>query len=190
MRPANATAGRIDAPANSLRPDGGAGSALAPAGATAGRIDAPADPLLLGANADPAPAPTAVDATIDAEGWPQLVEAAGLSGMPRQFALNCVPAAFEADILHLRVDPAAADRRTRQIEERLVRALSRHLQRDIRVVFDVTPAALATPARQRALAEQDRVTAAAAAFADDPAVKGLRERFGGQIDCASIKPGN
>ena len=47
-----------------------------------------------------------------------------------------------------------------------------------------------TPARQRVIAEQDRASQAAAAFEEDPAVKGLRERFGADVDGASIKPGN
>ena len=31
---------------------------------------------------------------------------------------------------------------------------------------------------------------AAAAFEEDPAVKGLRERFGAEVDAASVKPAN
>ena len=134
--------------------------------------------------------PVAAPDTIDARDWPRIVEAAGLSGMARQFALNCVPSSFADDVLHLRMDAAAADRRTRQVEERLVQALGRHVGRPIRVSFEVAESDLATPARQRQRAEQDRVAGAVAAFADDPAVKGLRERFGAEIDIASIKPGN
>ncbi|HUY83469.1 MAG TPA: DNA polymerase III subunit gamma/tau, partial [Steroidobacteraceae bacterium] len=130
-------------------------------------------------------------AGIDAAGaWPQMVEAAGLTGMARQFALNCVPSSLVDDVLHLRMDATAADRRTRQVEERLVQALSRHYGRTVRVLFEVAESELATPARQRLRAEQGRIAGAAAAFEEDPAVKGLRERFGGQIDVASIKPGN
>jgi len=49
---------------------------------------------------------------------------------------------------------------------------------------------LTTPARQRALDEQDKIVRAAAAFEADPAVKGLRERFGADVDTASVKPVN
>ncbi len=137
-----------------------------------------------------APSPAASPDSIDARDWPGIVDAAGLSGMARQFALNCVPSSFANDMLHLRMDSAAADRRTRQVEERLVQALGRHFGRPVRVSFEVAESALATPARQRQRAEQDRVAGAVAAFADDPAVKGLRERFGAEIDVASIKPVN
>ena len=128
--------------------------------------------------------------TIDASEWPGIVDAAGLNGMARQFAMNCVPSSFADDVLHLRMAAVAADRRTRQVEERLVQALGRHFGRPVRVSFEVAESDLATPARQRQRAEQDRVSGAVAAFADDPAVKGLRERFGAEIDVASIKPAN
>ena len=50
--------------------------------------------------------------------------------------------------------------------------------------------ALDTPARQRSLADQERIARAARAFDEDPAVKGLRERFGAEVDSASVKPAN
>ena len=128
--------------------------------------------------------------SVDAGNWPAVLEAANLSGMVRQFALNCVPAKFEHDMLVLQIDQATADRRVRSIEDKLVQGLSKYLGRDIRVTFETAQAALATPARQRALDEQERVVRAAAAFEADPAVKGLRERFGADVDAASVKPAN
>jgi DNA polymerase-3 subunit gamma/tau len=128
--------------------------------------------------------------SIDAGNWSTVVEAASLSGMVRQFALNCVPAKFEHDALTLSIDQATADRRTRPIEEKLAQGLSKYLGRDIRVIFETAQAALATPARQRALEEQDRTARAATAFESDPAVKGLRERFGADVDASSVKPAN
>jgi DNA polymerase-3 subunit gamma/tau len=127
---------------------------------------------------------------IDAAAWPAVVEAANLSGMVRQFALNCVPAAFEDGVLTLRQDASAADRRTRQVEEKLVQGLSKYFGGEIRIVYDSLPSGLVTAARSRALAEQDKLAAAVAAFDADPAVRGLRERFGAEVDVASIKPGN
>ena len=128
--------------------------------------------------------------SVDAGNWPAVVEAANLTGMVRQFALNCMPAKFERDVLNLQLDEAASDRRTRPIEEKLAQGLSKYLGRDIRVTYETVQSALATPARQRALDEQERVVRAAAAFEADPAVKGLRERFGAEVDTASVKPAN
>jgi DNA polymerase-3 subunit gamma/tau len=147
--------------------------------------------------APPAPAPAAsaalsnvVPATIDAASWPRIVEAANLSGMVRQFALNCVPASFARDVLTLRLDEGVDARRSRAIEDKLLQALSKLLGRSIRLIFEVSQSDLATPARQRALADQDKVMRAAAAFESDPAVKGLQERFGAAVDVASVKPAN
>ncbi|HEY5263849.1 MAG TPA: DNA polymerase III subunit gamma/tau [Steroidobacteraceae bacterium] len=128
--------------------------------------------------------------SVDAANWPAVVEAAALSGMARQFALNCVPAAFEDDRLVLKLDQATADRRSRPIEDKLVQGLSKYFGREIRISFDAAQSGLVTPARQRAAAEQDKIVRAAAAFEADPAVKGLRERFGADVDSTSVKPAN
>ena len=128
--------------------------------------------------------------SIDAANWPAVVEAAGLSGMVRQLALNCVPASFEHNLLTLQLDQAASDRRTRPIEEKLVQGLSKYLGGDIRLAFETADSDLNSPARQRVQAEQERIARAASAFESDPAVKGLRERFGADVDSASVKPSN
>jgi len=181
-----------------FRPDGaavqtskpsGLASTRAPAGTTAVADAAPR------AGTKPAdgagPVLEAVRLTsIDAANWPAVVEAAGLSGMVRQLALNCVPAGFEHSLLTLKLDQAASDRRTRPMEEKLVQGLSKYLGKDIRLAFEITESDLNSPARQRVQAEQERVARAASAFEADPAVKGLRERFGADVDAASVKPSN
>jgi len=162
----------------------------------AARMPATGDGLAAGAPEAAAPDAAAANASsirltsIDAQNWPAVVEAANLSGMVRQFALNCVPATFEHGVLTLKLDQATADRRTRPIEDKLLQGLSKYLGRDIRVTYETAQSILATPARQRLLQEQDKVVRAAAAFEADPAVKGLRERFGADVDAASVKPAN
>jgi DNA polymerase-3 subunit gamma/tau len=128
--------------------------------------------------------------TIDAANWAIVVEAAGLTGMVRQFALNCMPLDFENHVLRLHFDAMTAHRRTPQIEEKLAQGLSGYLGTEIRLVFESSGSALGTPARQRVLADQEKAARATAAFEEDPAVKGLRERFGAEIDGASVKPAN
>jgi DNA polymerase III subunit gamma/tau len=188
-----------------FRPDGAAVSVGRAPGAAAGtthreQIAAPVAPVAPAATGAAAAAAAAAGTgagvaagprTIDAATWPAVVEAAALSGMVRQFALNCVPASFEKDVLILRLDPAVDERRSRPIEEKLVQGLAKYLGREIRIVFEVSDsAAVATPARQRVLADQDRALRAAAAFEQDPVVKGLQERFGAEVDAASVKPTN
>jgi DNA polymerase III subunit gamma/tau len=132
-------------------------------------------------------ATTAPASTIDADNWLAVVEAAGLGGMVRQLAFNCVPASHDDAVLVLRLDAAADARRSKPIEDKLAQGLSKYMGRDIRIVFEVSDG-LSTPARQRVQADQERALRAAAAFEQDPAVKGLRERFGAEVDGASIKP--
>ncbi len=75
----------------------------------------------------------AVPPAIDADSWPEVVAAAQLSGMARQFALNCVPASFDNGVLTLRLDRSVDARRSRAIEEKLVQGFSKYFGRDIRV---------------------------------------------------------
>jgi DNA polymerase-3 subunit gamma/tau len=156
-----------------------------------GRVPPPAASPPAHAPAPP-PAPTSVaparPARIDAANWAAVVEAANLLGMVRQFALNCVPASFEGQTLRLQFDAAAEHRRTPQIEEKLAAGLSTFMGASIRVVYESTQSALITPARRRVIDEQDKMTRAIAAFEEDAVVKSLRERFGAQIDEASVKP--
>ncbi len=186
-----------------FRPDAAAAQPVKPAGISSNTVAAGASAAAVkaaaGTNAAAATSKSAgagppVDAarlaSIDAANWPIIVEAAGLGGMVRQLALNCVPAGFEHNLLTLKLDPAASDRRTRPIEDKLVQGLSKYLGRDIRLAFETAESDLNSPARQRNQAEQERVARAASAFESDPAVKGLRERFGADVDAASVKPSN
>jgi DNA polymerase-3 subunit gamma/tau len=184
---ASSTAAAVNAgPAVGASAPVGAGAALA-AGASIGAGGS----IGAGAAVGAGPLVNAARLTsIDAANWPAVVEAAGLSAMVRQLALNCVPAGFEHNLLTLRLDQAASDRRTRPIEEKLVQGLSKYLGRDIRVAFEIAESELNSPARQRVQAEQERIARAASAFEADPAVKGLRERFGADVDAASVKPSN
>ncbi len=175
-----------------FRPDAAAAQPSRPLGAssTAAAVNAGSG-LGAGAVVGAGPLVNAARLTsIDAANWPAVVEAAGLSAMVRQLALNCVPSGFEHNLLMLRLDQAASDRRTRPIEEKLVQGLSKYLGRDIRVAFEIAETELNSPARQRVQAEQERIARAASAFEADPAVKGLRERFGADVDAASVKPSN
>jgi DNA polymerase-3 subunit gamma/tau len=125
--------------------------------------------------------------SIDAENWPVVVEAANLSGMVRQFAQNCLPASFENNVLRLQFDASAAHQRTQQMEDKLAQCLSTYCGRPIRIVFDSADSVPGTPARRRAMALEDTTSRAQEAFQQDPTVQGLRERFGAEIDAASVK---
>jgi DNA polymerase-3 subunit gamma/tau len=188
----SASPARSTSPASSTAPASSASQPSSASPASSGSPAVGAGPVVsAGPVASAAPVVEAARLiSIDAANWPAVVEAAALSGMVRQLALNCVPAGFEHNLLTLKLDQAAADRRTRPIEEKFVQGLSKYLGRDIRLAFEVAESELNSPARQRVQAEQDRMARAASAFETDPAVKGLRERFGADVDAASVKPSN
>ena len=192
FRPAAAT---VAAPANASATSSASPAAPAaptkPTAAQAARSQPSGTPPSAAPPAAAAAGPPAARLTsIDAANWPTVVEAAALTGMAKQLALNCVPASFESSLLTLRLDQAAAEWRTKPLEDKLVQALSKYLGREIRVNFETAAAEVDTPAKQRLQAEQDRAARAASAFEADPAVKGLRERFGADVDAASVKPSN
>jgi len=139
------------------------------AAAVPASTDAIARPAAVPAGTDAAPRAGAVPANIDATSWPRIVE---------------------RDVLTLRVDEVVDARRSRAIEDKLLQALTKYLGRELRLLFEVSQNELVTPARQRVLADQDRTARAAAAFEADPVVKGLQERFGAEVDSASVKPAN
>jgi len=185
FRPAAAAATSASASASGAVP-----AATKPTAAQAARSQPSGTPSAAPPAASAAGSPAARLTSIDAANWPTVVEAAALTGMAKQLALNCVPASFESSLLTLRLDQAAADWRTKPLEDKLVQALSKYLGKEIRVNFETAAAEVDTPAKQRLQAEQDRVARAASAFEADPAVKGLRERFGADVDAASVKPSN
>lgn len=171
-----------------FRPDAAPASAGASSAAAPGRRAAASGviPKDQGSASSAGAPASGAPATIDADTWLSVVEAAGLGGMVRQLAFNCVPASYDNAVLVLRLDAAADARRSKPIEDRLAQGLSKYMGRDIRLVFEVSDG-LASPARQRVQADQERTLRAAVAFEQDPAVRGLRERFGAEVDSASVK---
>jgi DNA polymerase III subunit gamma/tau len=196
FRPESTTA-ETGAPPTTTPRAAGAASAARVAGAPRAAVAPPAAGAALAASEALAAraAPVAAggapkQAHIDAGNWTEVVEAAGMTGMVRQFAMNCVPSSFDQSTLKLQFDPAAEHRRTKQIEDKLSQCLTSYFGKEIRLVYEAADAAIVTPARKRAIAEQDRTLRATVAFEEDVAVKGLRERFGAEVDAASVKPTN
>ncbi|MBV6418605.1 MAG: hypothetical protein CMLOHMNK_03513 [Steroidobacteraceae bacterium] len=78
--------------------------------------------------------------------------------------------------------------RTKTLEDRVARALSRRLGEDVRIEIEIvdSPAGtLATDLERRTAEELD---AARAALAGDPAVRALQERFGATLHPATVRP--
>jgi DNA polymerase III subunit gamma/tau len=151
----------------------GAGAVAAPA-ASAPTAAAPA-------KAGAAPAAGTTD-------WAALLAQLDLAGAARQLASHCTFIGRQGAVVHLALDPRSQMVRTPATEEKLAQALSRHFGERVRLEFRATAGAVETPAQAQRRASEAELSAARRAFEDDPAVRGLRERFGATVLPDSVRP--
>jgi DNA polymerase-3 subunit gamma/tau len=126
-------------------------------------------------------------ALVSAESWAAVIAQLD-QGAARQLASNCAWLGFDDGVLRLRLDARSQQLRTRQIEEKLVQALSRQLGRQLRLAIEVAEAQVETPARQQARVSDERLEAARVALDEDPLVRAVKERLGGSVVAESVKP--
>ncbi len=103
-------------------------------------------------------------------------------------ALNCALVAKTPGQLRLTLDPRNVGARTRAREEKLAQALSRHYHEPLHVEIVTGTGQAETPAQAGERAGQEALGAARAAFAHDPAVQALQQRFGATINPDSVRP--
>ena len=189
--PRAAAGAEISAPAP--RAAAGAGtSAPASRTATGAGTSAPASRAATGGeSAAPAaePAPGRVDpATLTAQGWRDLVEGLGLSGLEGELALNSILVESDAHRLRIELDPAHAALDTSGARERLRRALAARLGDSIELDVALNRPSRETPAARRARDEASRREEAIRAIEDDPRVRTLCETFGTSVDHKLVEP--
>jgi DNA polymerase-3 subunit gamma/tau len=159
-----------------FRPDGATQAAPAPVRA------ASVPPAAAPAPADVAQAPAA------APEWNSVLAALDLDGPTRMLALNCALQAHTPGLLRLTLDPRNAGARTRAREEKLAQALSRHYGEPLHVEIVTGAAGAETPAQAEERAGQAALGAARAAFAAEPTVQALQQRFGATMNPDSVRP--
>ena len=120
--------------------------------------------------------------------WNGVLAALDLDGPTRMLALNCALVARSPGLLRLTLDPRNVGARTRSREEKLAHALSRHYGEPLRVEILTGAAQAETPAQAGERADQQALSAARAAFADESAVQALQQRFGATINPDSVRP--
>ena len=120
--------------------------------------------------------------------WSALLAALDIDGPTRMLALNCVLVAREPGVLRLRLDARNVGARTRTREEKLTQALSRHYGEALHLDIAVGELGAETPAQTGERVEQETQEAARAAFAAEPTVRALQERFGATINPDSVRP--
>ena len=180
FQPAAGGGGAPQAPAPKPAPGRGAAQARATASASAAAVAS-------------APAVAVRSASVPAaaiDEWSAMIDAMGLQGPTRQLAAHCVWVERIGDLVKLRIDIENTHFRRKQMEEKLVAALSQHLGQPIRLEIAEGEPAILTPAKHQAIAAEDRQRAAEQAIESDPAVRAMREVFGATVKPGSVKPLN
>jgi DNA polymerase III subunit gamma/tau len=193
-RPA-AGAGATTGGAATAAASGAAGRATTASGSTATTGNAVVGASAAGTAASGTPATgtsgtaTPGAGTSGAAAWAAIVSQLELTGAARQLASHCVFLGRHGAVVSLGLDPHHQLVRTPATEEKLTQALARHFGQPLRLEFRPaevagaeTPALLARRVSEAELAEARR------AFEEDPAVKGLRERFGATVLPETVRP--
>ena len=187
FQPAASGGGTPPAPAPAPRPGPSRGAAQARA--TAAPASAPSSGPSSATAAAVALRPVAVAAPA-ADEWSAMIDAMGLQGPTRQLAAHCVWVGRTGDLVRLRIDAENTHFRRKQMEDKLVAALSQHFGQPVRLEITEGEGSIATPARNQAIAAEDRQRAAEQAIESDPAVRAMRETFGATVKPGSVKPLN
>ena len=168
------------APESGSRPRGaGAPAVPAPRTAPGEGVPSPA--------AEPAAGP--VDpASLTPQGWRDLVEGLGLSGLAGELALNSNLVRSDAHRLTIELDPTHAALNATGAREGLRRALAARFGDSIGLDIVLISPTGETPAAGRARDEASRRQAAIRAIEEDPRVRTLCETFGTSVDHKLVQP--
>jgi DNA polymerase III subunit gamma/tau len=141
------------------------------------------------AAAPPASAAATPAEPVAGDPWAATVRELELSGAARQLASHSVLIGRQGGLVRLGLDPRNLLLRTPATEERLAQALSRHFGETVRLEFQSAGTGGAeTPALLARRASEAELAAARRAFDEDPAVKGMRERFGATVLTDTVRP--
>ena len=113
---------------------------------------------------------------------------ADVQGLPRQLANHCILLGHQPGLVRLALDPSVKFVRTASQEEKLAQALSRYYGETVRLEISTATGAIDTPARAEAAANQQELESARQSMETDPAVQGLRERFGATVLPDTVRP--
>ena len=187
------------APTSQPTPASNADGAAAPAGhspasgSTPGGDANSANPAAAGSNPAPATgAPSNASASAGAPGpsdaWLTILNQIDLQGAPRQLANHCALLGHQPGLVRLAIDPSVKFVRTTSQEEKLAQALSRYYGETVRLEISTATGEIDTPARAEVRASQQELESARQSMETDPAVQGLRERFGATLLSDTVRP--
>ena len=134
-----------------------------------------------------APAPKAGTAFTSSD-WRLLIERLNLSGAVKQLASNCEWVERTATVVKLRLDARSAALQTGGIVDKLGTALTEFYGQSMRVDLELVGELDDSPARIAEREAAELLARTQALLEQEPVVRLLRERFGGVLDPASVKP--
>jgi DNA polymerase-3 subunit gamma/tau len=137
--------------------------------------------------AAPSPTPKAGTA-FTSDDWKLLIDRLNLGGAVKQLASNCEWVERTATVVKLRLDARSAALQTAGIVDKLGAALSEFYGQPMHVELELVGEAEDSPARVAERAAAEHLAKTRAALEQEPVVRLLRERFGGVLDPASVKP--
>ena len=177
------------APRSESRADPGVATGASPSRTAAG--EATSAPVT--GQAASAPVTGQVDgcadpASLTPQGWRDLVERLGLSGLAGELALNSILVGSDVRRLTIELDPTHGALNTSGAREALRSALAARFGDPIELDIVLSSPSHETPAVGRARDEASRHRAAIRAIEDDPQVRTLCETFGTRVDHDLVQP--
>ena len=127
-------------------------------------------------------------ASLTPQGWRDLVDGLGLSGLAGELASNSILAGSDAHRLKLELAPTHAALDTSGARDTLRSALAARIGRPVELDIVLDSPSHETPAAGRARDEASRRRAAIRAIEDDPRVRALCETFDTSVDHALVRP--
>ncbi len=126
--------------------------------------------------------------SISVSNWAEAVDKFGLSGMPRQLAMQSVFNTREGAKLHLHIEADQAHLNTAQFRARMQTAISEYTRSDVTLEITEVTQELNTPARIEQEKKDQALQAAKASIEEDPLVKQLLSSVDGVVDANSVQP--
>lgn len=120
--------------------------------------------------------------------WRLLIERLNLGGAVKQLATNCEWVERTATVVKLRLDARSAVLQTDGIVDKLGTALTEFYGQPMRVDLELVGELDDSPARIAEREAAELLARTQSLLEQEPVVRLLRERFGGVLDPASVKP--
>lgn len=124
----------------------------------------------------------------ESTGWTALVAQLQLSGILREFAMNCAWQGQDDNKIELTLEPSCENMLSRERVERLQEALRGHLNQPVVLNVTIAQSQTETPAQQARREQQAQLDAATQAIEADTNVQKIMDTFGAQINTETIQP--